>query len=57
MKEFRKHGIDIHVTKPYCHNQSKVEGVIREMRKKCFCVMLRKKVLRRLWDYGIEWVT
>ena len=48
MKEFRKHGIDLHVTEPDRHNQSKVEGVIREMRKKLFCVILRKKVTRRL---------
>ena len=28
----------------------------REMRKKWFCVMLRKKVPHRLWDYGLKWV-
>ena len=56
MKEFCKNGIDLHVTDPDCHNQSKVEGMIREMRKKCFCVMIRKKVPHRLWDYGLKWV-
>ena len=29
----RKHAIDLHVTEPHCHNQSKVEGVVREIRK------------------------
>ena len=29
MKEVRKHRIDLHVTEPDRHNQSKVEGVIR----------------------------
>ena len=34
MKEFHKHGIDLHVTKPDHHNQSKGEVVIREICKK-----------------------
>ena len=52
----RKHAIDLHITKPYCHNQSKVEGVVREIRKRWFRIMLKKKVPRWLWDYGIKWV-
>ena len=51
-----KHAIDLHVTKPHCHNQSKVEGMVREIRKHWFQVMLKKKVPKRLWDYGIKWV-
>ena len=51
----RKHAIDLHVTEPHCHNQSKVEGIVREIRKHWFCIML-KKVPKRLWDYGIKWV-
>ena len=27
----QKHSIDLHVTEPHCHNQSKVEGVVQEM--------------------------
>ena len=34
MKEVRKHGIDLHITQLDRQNQSKVEGVITEMRKK-----------------------
>ena len=56
MKEVHKHGIELHVTEPYFHNQSKVEGVIREMRKKLCHVMLRMKTLHMLWYYGIKWV-
>ena len=52
----RKHAIDLHVTEPHHHNQSKVEGVVREIRKRWFRIMLKKKVPRRLWDYGIKWV-
>ena len=50
MKESRKHGIYIHVANPDRHNQSKVEGVIREMWKKWFIVILRQ--MSRI-DYGI----
>ena len=52
----RKHGIDIHLTEPDPHNQSKVEGVICELRKRWFRVMLKQRVPNRLWDYGIRWV-
>ena len=52
----RKHTINLHVTEPHCHNQSKVEGLVREIRKRWFCIMLKKKVRKRLWDYGINWV-
>ena len=52
----RKHAIDLHITKPPRHNQSKVEGVIQEIQKRWFRIMLKKKVPKRLWDYGIKWV-
>ena len=52
----QKHAIDLHVTEPHCHNQSKVEGVIWEIQKRWFRIMLKKKVPRRLWDYGVKWV-
>ena len=52
----RKHAIDLHITEPHRHNQSKVEGVIQEIRKRWFCIMLKKKVPRRLWVYGVKWV-
>ena len=52
----RKHGIDIHLTEPNRHNQSKVEGMIRELRKRWFRVMLKQQVPNRLWDYDIHWV-
>ena len=44
------------VTEPHCHNQSKVGGVVREIRKRWFRIMLKKKVPKWLWDYGIKWV-
>ena len=52
----QKHVIDLHVTEPHRHNQSKAEGVVREIRKHWFWVMLKKKVPKQLWDCGIKWV-
>ena len=57
MEQVRKHHIDIHTTKPNQHNQSKVEGVIHELWKNWFHTMHRKRVPRRLWDYGLKWVS
>ena len=57
MEQVRKHHIDVHTTEPNRHNQSKVEGVIRELRKNWFRTMHHKHVPRRLWDYGLKWVS
>ena len=58
--EFRnvvhKHDINLHVTEPHCHKKSKVEGIICEIQKQWFWVMLKKRVPKQLWDYGICWV-
>ena len=56
MEQVRKHHIDYHVTEPEQYNQSRVEGVICEIRKKWFRVMTKKYVPKRLWDYGLRWV-
>ena len=56
MQQLRKHHIDFHVTEPERYNQSKAEGVIREIRKKWFRVMTKSAVPKRLWDYGLRWV-
>ena len=47
----QKHAINLHVTEPHHHNQSKVEAVVREIRKRWFHIILKKKVPKRLWDY------
>ena len=57
MGQVRKHHIDIHTTEPGWYNQSKVEGVICELRKNWFRTMHRKRVPKRLWDYGLKWVS
>ena len=56
MEQVRKHHIDYHVSEPERYNQSRVKGVIREIRKKWFRVMTKKYIPKRLWDYGLRWV-
>ena len=56
MKQIRKNDIDFHVIKPDCHNQNPCEGAIREVRRKWFRTMIRNRVPRRLWEYGMQWV-
>ena len=55
MKEIRKHEINYHISEPDMHNQNPVEGVIREVRRKWFRTMVRRRVPRPLWDYGVIW--
>ena len=57
MEQVRKHHIDIRTTEPGRYNQSKVEGVIRELCKNWFRTMHRTRVPKRLWDYGLKWVS
>ena len=57
MEQVRKHHIHVHTTEPNWHNQSKVEGIICELRKNWFRTMHRKWVPRRLWDYGLKRVS
>jgi hypothetical protein len=35
--------------------ENPAEGAIREVRRRWFRTMIRKRVPRRLWDYGIRW--
>jgi hypothetical protein len=44
MKQIRQHDIDYHICEPNMHNQNPVEGVIRELRRKWYRIMIRKRV-------------
>ena len=44
MQQVRKHHIDFHLIKPERYNQSQVEGLIWEIRKKWFRVMMKRSV-------------
>ena len=56
MKNVRKYAVDDHVTEPERPNHNFAEGEIREIMKKWFRIMVRKRVPGRLWDYGFTWV-
>ena len=56
MQQVRKNNIDLHVIEPERHNQNPCEGVIREVRRKWFRTIVRSRVPRMFWDYGMRWV-
>ena len=56
MKTVRKYDIDHHVSEPQRPNQNRAESVIREVKRKWFRQMSKRRVPKRLWDYGIVWV-
>ena len=57
MKQCRRYNINHHTTEPDLHKQNPAEGVIHQVRRKWYRVMVRKQVPTRLWDYGMRWVT
>ena len=57
MQTVRKYGINYHILEPHYHNQNPVEGVIRELRRKWYCTMVQNRVPKKLWDYGIVWIS
>ena len=56
MKKIKKYEIDYHLIEPERHNHNRAESVIRELKKKWFRVMSRRKVPKRLRVYGLRWV-
>ena len=56
MKQIRTHNIDYHICEPDLHNQKHVEGVVREIRRRWYRIMIRQRVPKELWDYGLRWV-
>ena len=53
MKTVRDNDITHTVIEPDMHNHNPAEGVIREIRKKWYRIMIRKQVPTELWDYGM----
>ena len=54
MKTIRNYDVDYNVSDPERSNHNSAEGVIRELRKKWFRKMVRKRVPRKLWYYGYQ---
>ena len=55
MKTVKHYNIDHHILEPDLHNQNPAEGVIRKIRKKWYRTMVRRRVPKQLWDYGVVW--
>ena len=56
MKQLRSNNIEHQKAEPEWHKQNSAEGVIRELQRKWFRIMVRKIVLHLFWDYGIRMV-
>jgi len=54
-KQIRQHDIKHHVAEANMHNQSPAEGVAREIKRRYYRIMFRKRVPRIFWDYGYRW--
>ena len=54
MKCCRRNDIPLTRTKPERPNHNPAERVIREVRRQCFQTMIRKRVPRKIWDYGFQ---
>ena len=57
MKQVRQHDINHHISEPDLHNQNPVEGCIRELRRKWYRIMIKKRIPQQLWDYGLRWIS
>ena len=56
MKQVSIHNIIHHISERNHPNQNGVEGVIREIRRRWYRIMLNKHIPQRLWDYVIHWI-
>ena len=57
MKCCRRNEISLTRTEPERPNQNPAERIIREVQRQWFKTMIRKRVPRKLWDYGVWWIT
>ena len=57
MKQIWQHGIDYHIAEADLHNQNPCEGVICELRRKWYHIMIRKQIPEQFWDYGLRWIS
>lgn len=57
MRTIRKYHIKFQASEPRRPEQNPSEGGIREIKRRWYHIMTKKKVPRRLWDYGIIWIS
>ena len=56
MKTIKKYEIKYHISGPRRPNENPAESSIRELKKRWYRIMVKKKVPKRLWDYGFTWI-
>ena len=56
MKTVIKYDTQYHISSPRRPNEDPVEGSIRQIKKRYYCIILKKKVPERLWDYVLVWI-
>ena len=56
MRQVRVNGIELQIAETGLHRQSPAEGVVREVRRKWYRTMFKKRVPKGFWDYGMRWV-
>ena len=56
MKNICRCQIRHHVSSPWRPNKNPAEGSIRELRKRLYRLMMKKKITSRLWDFSLSWV-
>jgi hypothetical protein len=54
MQTMKRNDVKFHIAEPFSHNQNRAETVIRELKRKWFCTMIRRRVPRILWNYGLK---
>jgi hypothetical protein len=57
MKTVRRAEIKYHISAPRRPNENPAEGSIRELKKRLYRIMLKKKIPKRLWCFCLSWVS
>ena len=56
MELIRRMEIRYHVSAPRRPNENPAEAGIHELKKRWYRIMTKKRVPKRLWDFGFDWV-
>ena len=56
MKTIRDYQIQYHVSGPRRPNENPAESMIREIKRRWYRIMTRKRVPPRVWDFGLIWI-
>ena len=57
MNQVRQHNIDYHISAADLHNQKPVEGVIQDLRRKWYIIIIKKIIPLKFWDSVLMWIS